>query len=42
MLIVQALERTGWVQKNAAKLLGISPRVINYKIRKHQIEAAKK
>jgi two-component system response regulator AtoC len=38
MLIVQALERSGWVQKNAAKLLGISPRVINYKIRKHKIE----
>ncbi len=38
MLIVQALERTGWVQKSAAKLLGISPRVINYKIRKHKIK----
>ncbi len=38
MLIVQALERTGWVQKNAAKLLGISPRVINYKIQKHKIK----
>ncbi len=36
-LIIQALERTGWVQKNAAKLLGISPRVINYKLRKHNI-----
>lgn len=42
MLIVQALERTGWVQKNAAKLLGISPRVINYKIRKHNIESGKR
>jgi DNA-binding NtrC family response regulator len=41
MLIVQALERTGWVQKNAAKLLGISPRVINYKIRKHNIKGGK-
>ncbi|GAB4338697.1 MAG: acetoacetate metabolism transcriptional regulator AtoC [Candidatus Abyssubacteria bacterium] len=40
-LIVQALERTGWVQKNAAKLLGISPRVINYKIRKHKIKREK-
>ncbi|UCD59027.1 MAG: sigma-54-dependent Fis family transcriptional regulator [Candidatus Hydrogenedentota bacterium] len=38
MLLLQALERTGWVQKNAAKLLGISPRVINYKIRKHKIK----
>ena len=41
MLIVQALERTDWVQKNAAKLLGISPRVINYKIRKHDIKGGK-
>ncbi len=41
MLIVQALERTGWVQKNAAKLLGISPRVINYKISKHDIKGGK-
>ncbi len=41
MLIVQALERSGWVQKNAAKLLGISPRVINYKIRKHNIKGAR-
>jgi DNA-binding NtrC family response regulator len=37
MLIIQALERSGWVQKSAAKLLGISPRVMNYKIRKHKI-----
>ena len=40
-LIFQALERTGWVQKNAAKLLGISPRVINYKIKKHEIQRFK-
>jgi two-component system response regulator AtoC len=39
-LIVQALERSGWVQKKAAKLLGISPRVINYKIKKHKIKGA--
>jgi len=41
ILIIQALERTGWVQKKAAKLLGISPRVINYKIRKHKISSDK-
>ncbi len=41
LLIIQALERTGWIQKNAAKLLGISPRVINYKIRKHKIKREK-
>jgi two-component system response regulator AtoC len=30
----QALERTGWVQKEAAKLLGVSSRVLNYKIKR--------
>ncbi len=32
-LVVQALERCGWVQKDAARLLGLSSRVLNYKIR---------
>jgi DNA-binding NtrC family response regulator len=31
-LIRQALERTGWVQKEAARLLGVSSRTLNYKI----------
>ncbi|MDZ7338002.1 MAG: sigma-54 dependent transcriptional regulator [candidate division KSB1 bacterium] len=35
--ILQALERTGWVQKEAAQLLGISPRALNYKIALHNI-----
>jgi DNA-binding NtrC family response regulator len=38
MLIVNALEKTNWVQKDAAKLLGISKRVMNYKIKKHGIQ----
>jgi len=33
-LIVKALEESLWVQKNAAKKLGISPRALNYKVRK--------
>jgi len=33
-LIIQALEKCNWVQKDAAELLGISGRVINYKIKK--------
>jgi DNA-binding NtrC family response regulator len=37
-LILQALERSAWVQKDAAKLLGISRRVLHYKIRKFGIE----
>lgn len=37
-LIMEALERTNWVQKDAAKLLGVSRRVLHYKIRKYSIE----
>lgn len=33
-LILRALEESLWVQKNAAKKLGISPRALNYKINK--------
>jgi DNA-binding NtrC family response regulator len=33
-LILKVLEESLWVQKNAANKLGISPRVLNYKIRK--------
>jgi DNA-binding NtrC family response regulator len=32
--VQQALERTGWIQKEAAKLLGVSSRVLNYKIKR--------
>jgi DNA-binding NtrC family response regulator len=32
-LIEQALERSGWVQKEAARLLGVSSRSLNYKIK---------
>jgi DNA-binding NtrC family response regulator len=32
-LIVQALERCSWVQKNAAALLGISSRALNYRVK---------
>ncbi len=35
--IVTALERSAWVQSEAAKLLGVSRRVINYKIAKYGI-----
>jgi DNA-binding NtrC family response regulator len=37
-LILEALERSNWVQKEAAKLLGISRRVLHYKIRKYGLE----
>jgi DNA-binding NtrC family response regulator len=37
-LILSALEKTNWVQKDAAELLGISKRVMNYKIKMHGIQ----
>jgi DNA-binding NtrC family response regulator len=36
-LILRALEDNLWVQKNAAKRLGISPRALNYKVKKFNI-----
>jgi transcriptional regulator with GAF, ATPase, and Fis domain len=39
-LIMQALQRCGWVQKEAALLLGISRRVLNYKIQRFGITHA--
>lgn len=33
-LILDALQRSLWIQKDAAHLLGISPRALNYKIKK--------
>jgi DNA-binding NtrC family response regulator len=36
-VILQALERSDWVQKDAADLLKITGRVLNYKISKHKI-----
>ncbi len=35
--IVAALERSGWVQSEAARLLGVSKRVMNYKVAKYGI-----
>jgi len=36
--IIRALEESGWVQKDAAPLLGVSRRALNYKIQKYAIE----
>lgn len=35
--ILNALEKSLWIQKDAAELLGITPRALNYKIRKYDI-----
>ena len=40
--ILRALQQAGWVQKDAAELLGISRRAIHYKIKKYGIELAGK
>ncbi|GAB4224893.1 MAG: sigma-54 dependent transcriptional regulator [Acidobacteriota bacterium] len=37
MAIIEALKMNDWVQKDAAKFLGISSRVMNYKIQKYEI-----
>ena len=36
-LIFQALEKSLWIQKEAAKELGLTPRALNYRIKKHGI-----
>jgi len=36
-LVMHALESSGWIQKKAAGLLNISPRVLNYKIKRFEI-----
>jgi Nif-specific regulatory protein len=36
--ILDALEKTGWVQAKAARILGITPRQIGYKIKKYGID----
>jgi DNA-binding NtrC family response regulator len=36
-LLVQALERSGWVQRDAARLLSVSSRALNYKIKRFGI-----
>jgi DNA-binding NtrC family response regulator len=35
--IIEALKMTNWVQKDAAELLGVSRRVLNYKVKIHSI-----
>jgi two-component system response regulator AtoC len=36
-LVLAALEEVGWVQKAAAELIGVSPRKLNYMIRRMHI-----
>jgi Nif-specific regulatory protein len=36
--LVEAMERSGWVQAKAARILGLTPRQIGYALKKHNIE----
>jgi DNA-binding NtrC family response regulator len=40
-MLIQALQKSNWVQKEAAQTLGISRRVMHYKIRKYNIHLDK-
>ncbi|MEK7394240.1 MAG: sigma 54-interacting transcriptional regulator, partial [Fibrobacterota bacterium] len=39
--LVDAMEKAGWVQARAARLLGLTPRQICYALRKHGVEVKK-
>ncbi len=39
--LIDAMERSGWVQAKAARLLSITPRQMGYALRKHDIELKK-
>jgi Nif-specific regulatory protein len=36
--LVAAMDKTGWVQAKAARLLGLTPRQVGYALRKHGVE----
>ena len=36
--LIDAMERSGWVQAKAARLLGLTPRQVGYALKKHDIE----
>jgi transcriptional regulator with GAF, ATPase, and Fis domain len=35
---IAAMEKSGWVQAKAARILGLTPRQIGYALKKHGIE----
>ena len=35
---IEAMEKSGWVQAKAARMLGLTPRQIGYALKKHGIE----
>ncbi len=39
--LLEAMEKSGWVQAKAARIMGLTPRQIGYALRKHDIEIKK-
>ncbi len=39
--LVEAMERSGWVQAKAARILGLTPRQVGYALRRHDIPVKK-
>ncbi|WP_018240555.1 nif-specific transcriptional activator NifA [Ensifer sp. BR816] len=39
--LIDAMEKSGWVQAKAARILGLTPRQVGYAIRRHGIEVKK-
>jgi Nif-specific regulatory protein len=39
--LIDAMEKSGWVQAKAARLLGLTPRQIAYALKKHGIDVVK-
>ncbi len=40
-LLISAMEKAGWVQAKAARLLGLTPRQVGYALRRHRIQVKK-
>ncbi|MDK1493582.1 nif-specific transcriptional activator NifA [Sinorhizobium sp. 7-81] len=40
-LLISAMEKAGWVQAKAARLLGLTPRQVGYALRRHHIQVKK-
>jgi Nif-specific regulatory protein len=39
--LLEALQRTGWIQARTARMLGMTPRQVAYKIRKYGIKESR-
>jgi len=39
--LIEAMDKAGWVQARAARLLGITPRQVGYALRKHGVAMKK-